>query len=188
MPPLKKYSKDSIVDVAYRIVKDEGLEAINARRIAKELNSSVNPIFNNFLNMEELKNAVYDKIYELYKVYMLDFKSEEKKYKQMGLNYIKFARDYPEFFKIIFMQATPLNIEKFIMADEAGNNVIKVGQELTGFSFEEQKKFHSKVWIFTHGIACLVATKTVDMSEEEIDKLLGETVLEMLEGRKKHNE
>lgn len=184
MPPLKKYSKDSIIDVAYRIVKDEGMEAINARRIAKELNSSVNPIFNNFLNMEELKNAVYDKIYELYKSYMLNFNSEEKKYKQMGLNYIKFARDYPEFFKIIFMQETPLDVEKFIMADDAGNDVIKKGQELTGFTFEEQKKFHSRVWIFTHGIACLVATHTVNLSNEEISDLLETTVRQMIKGYK----
>lgn len=30
--------------------------------------------------------------------------NENKAYKKMGISYIKFAKDYPEFFKIIFMQ------------------------------------------------------------------------------------
>lgn len=62
------------------------------------------------------------------------------------------------------------------------------GQELTRLSFEEQKQFHIKVWIFTHGIACLVATKTVEFSDEEISDLLGNTVLEMLKGYKMKGE
>ena len=55
---------------------------------------------------------------------------------------------------------------------------------MTGLSFEEQKKFHVKVWIFTHGIACLVATNTVEFSDEEIEKLLTESVKHMILGYK----
>jgi len=28
------------------------------------------------------------------------------------------------------------------------------------------------VWIFTHGLACLVATKTIKIKDEELDLLL----------------
>lgn len=184
MPPLRKFTKDDIVDIAYEIVKEEGIDSINARRIAKELNSSVQPIFHNFSNMDELKSAVYEKIYNKYIEYMQVDESNAKAYKRMGLSYIKFAKDYPEFFKIIFMQKTTLNAENFVMADNIGDNVIKTGQKLTGLSFEEQKKFHIKVWIFTHGIACLVATNTVKFTDEEIESLLADTVLEMLKGYK----
>lgn len=184
MPPIKKFDKERIIEVAYNLTKEEGLNSINARRIASILHSSVNPIFNNFKNMDELKEKVYERIYELYKSYMLYEDSKEKRYKQTGLNYIRFAKDNPEFFKIIFMQETPLDVEKFIMADDAGNDVIKKGQELTGFTFEEQKKFHSRVWIFTHGIACLVATHTVNLSNEEISDLLETTVRQMIKGYK----
>lgn len=185
VPPRMTFKKEDVLDVTYEIVKREGFESVNARRIAKELNSSVHPIFRHFKDMEELKNEVYKKIYAKYQEYMMSGVNEEKAYKQMGLSYIKFAKDYPEFFKIIFMQKTNLNAENFMMADSIGDDVIKTGQILTGLSFEEQKKFHVKVWIFTHGIACLVATKTVEFSDEEISKLLGNTVLEMLKGFKK---
>ena len=184
MPPSRKFQKEEIIYAAYKIVEKEGFENVNSRRIAKELGCSVQPIFHNFATMEELNKEVYIKIYDKYKEYMLSGAKNEKPYKAMGLSYIKFAKDYPEFFKIIFMQKTNLNAENFIMSDQMGDDVIKTGQTLSGLSYEEQKKFHVKVWIFTHGIACLVATKTIDFSDKEIDELLGNTVVEMLKGYK----
>lgn len=182
MPPTRKFTKEEIIKVAYDLAKHEGLDGINARRIASILGSSVQPIFHNFKNMEELKEAVYDKIYNLYQEYMQNGSEKEKPYKEMGLSYIKFAKDYPEFFKIIFMQKTSLNPESFILADDKSNKVIALGQQLTGLNFEEQKIFHVRVWIFTHGIACLVATNTIKISDSEIDKLLESTVKDMLTG------
>lgn len=185
MPRKMTYTREAVIDTTYELVKKEGMEGVNARRIAKELKSSVHPIFRHFKDMEELKTAVYEKIYAKYQEYMLSGVNKDKAYKKMGLSYIKFAKDYPEFFKIIFMQKTNLNAENFMMADSMGDNVIKKGQELTRLSFEEQKKFHIKVWIFTHGIACLVATKTVEFTDKEIDELLSNTVVEMLKGYQK---
>lgn len=185
MPPIRKVQKEDIIKVAYGIVKEEGFKALNSRRIAKELNCSVQPIFHNFTSMEELENKVYEEIYLKYKEYMTRHNDSSKAYKKMGLSYIQFARDYPEFFKILFMKKTSLEAKDFIMADAIGDDVIKKGQELSHLSYEEQKEFHIKVWIFTHGIACLVATNTVEFSFSEIDKLLEETVREMLIGYKK---
>ena len=182
------FSREDVLEVTYKIVEKEGFQGVNARRIANQLKSSVHPIFKHFTDMEELKKAVYEKIYAKYQEYMLQGKDKEKAYKQMGLGYIKFAKDYPEFFKIIFMQKTLLNAENFVMADKVRDDVIKAGQELTNLSYEEQKKFHVKVWIFTHGIACLVATKTVNFSEEEIADLLEKTVREMVIGFKNNKE
>lgn len=185
MPPIQKYNKEEILNCAYEIVKKEGFEKLNARRIAGVLGCSVQPIFHNFTSMEELNKEVYQLIYYKYQEYMLKGKeNEENPYKQMGLSYIEFASDYPEFFKIIFMKKTDKNASDFIMIDSLSNDVIKIGQKITGLSYEEQKKFHIKVWIFTHGIACLVATKTIKFSKEEIENLLARSVKEMLIGYK----
>lgn len=188
MPKVMQYSKDDVTQAAYDIVKEEGMEGINARKIAKRLNASVHPIFNHFKNMEELKKAVCEKIANTYHEYMLSGKNKEKAYKEMGLSYIKFAKDYPQFFKVLFMNPTTLNAEKFVMVDSIGEDVIKAGQLLTGLSFEEQTKFHVKVWIFTHGIACLVANRTVNFTDDEISELLEKTVREMVIGYKLKNE
>ena len=186
MPPIRKFSKDDIIDVAYEIVKKEGIKSLNARKIASELNSSVQPLFHNFANMEELKNSVIAKIYNTYQEYMRNGALEDKAYKGMGIAYIKFAKEYPNFFKVLFMSESKLSPTSFIQNDDTGNNVIKNGQIFSGLSIEEQQKFHLKVWIFTHGIATMVVSKTVDFSHDEIEELLASTTREMLIGYKKN--
>ena len=184
MPPVRKFQREEIIDTAYEIVKKGGLHSINARRIAKELGGSVQPIYHNFKDMEELKEEVNSKIYKKYEEYMLSGINEEKGYKNTGLSFIRFANDYPEFFRILFMRETKITYKDFVLTDNVDDNVIKVGQKFTGLSFEDQKEFQKKVSIFTFGIACLVSTKSVNFTDEEIDKLLGDTDVEMLTGLK----
>ncbi len=184
MPPIKRINKEDIINKAYDMVIENGMNSLSARRIAKELNCSVQPIFSHFSSMEELNKEVYDKIYKKYEEYMLSGINEERGYKNTGLSYIRFAKDYPEFFKILFMQKTDLTFSNFISADNVDNEIIKAGQKVTGLSYDEQREFHKKVAIFTHGLACLVATKTVRFTDQEIDKLLEITVWEMLKGIK----
>ena len=188
MPPIKRFTKEEIIDTTFEIVKKEGFQGVNARRIAKTLGCSVQPIFHTCKSMEELKKEVYKKIHDLYKKYMLKNKSGEKIYKQQGLSYIKFASDYPEFFKILFMQPSHLEAKEFIGADSTSEEIIKAGQKLTGFSYEEQKRFHVRVWIFTHGLACLVVNNTITLKEKEIETLLEDSVRQMLIGYKKEGE
>lgn len=100
----------------------------------------------------------------------------------MGLAYIKFARDYPNYFKLLFMTETDLTPENFISRDDSENDIIRYGQAMTGFNADLQRAFHLKVWIFTHGLATLVASGTVQFSDAEVERLLTETTREIARG------
>ena len=169
MPRATKFLKEDIIEAACAVVKKEGLSAINARRVAKELGCSVQPIFYQFENMEDLKQATILHIRKIYQSYMIAGSKEEKAYRGMGLAYIRFAKDYPDFFKILFMGDSKISPTEFIEKDNMGNQVLEKGQEA----------FHLKVWIFTHGIASMVATGTVAFTDEQIEELLTDTVRQM---------
>ncbi len=183
MPPIKRFQKEEIVDTAYRIVEKEGFDALNARRIAKELGASVQVIYHNFSDMNELNKEVYAKIFYKYQDTMKLATDKEKPYLAKGIAYVKFAREYPEFYKVIFMQESEMNLEEFILADiNTTENVMLSITKKFDISEEDLKDFHIKVWIFTHGLACLIATKTVKFSDDEVRKLLMDTVQEMFRG------
>lgn len=184
MAGILKNTREDIVLGALEIIKEKGFEGLKARDVAKRLNCSIQPIFYQFKNMEELKLAVYEKIYEIYKEYMLSGENTATPYKAMGNSYVRFARDYPELFKILFMQKAEVNSSNFMQIDHLADKVISEGQKFTGLSFDEQKDFHLKVWIFTHGIASLVVTGTLNLSDEEIDKIITDSVRQMLKGYK----
>lgn len=188
MPRKTKFQKEEIINSAYEIVMEQGFDQLNARKIAKRLGCSVQPIFHNFSSMEELMSEVHDKIYQTYVSYMSVDLREEKAYKKMGMSYIQFAKDYPQFFKILFMHQTNQKVESFVQKDALHDHIIQAGQQLTHLSYEDQKNFHIKVWIFTHGIACLIASDTVQLNQQEIATLLETTVIEMMNGLKKKTE
>ena len=185
MAGIARNTKEDIVNSAFEIVKEKGVEGLNAREVAKRLNCSIQPIFYQFATMEELKKAVYEKIYALYKEYMLSGENPENSYRAMGKSYVRFAKDYPVFFKILFMQQTEMNKDNYAKIDQLGDKIIETGRKFTGLTFEEQKEFHLKVWIFTHGIATLIVTGTIKLNDNEIDELIGSSVRQMLIGYKK---
>lgn len=187
MPPPKKYSREDIVDAAMHIVEHEGIEVLNARRVAQELGCSTQPIYNSFASMDSLRDAVIQKMGDIYVSYMLAGGQEERAYLGMGLAYIRFARDYPNFFKVLFMSHSGLSPTDYIGHDDAANDVIRAGANFTGFSEREQTEFHLKIWVFTHGIAALVCAGTVDFTDEQITDLLVSATHEMLLGYKQLN-
>jgi len=184
MPTERKIQKDDIIKVSLDLLKTESLDDLTTRQIAEQLNCSVQPIFYNFDNMDELRQAAVEAMHQLYQEYMLEGSKQPQAYRGMGMAYIRFARDYPNYFRILFTGSSELTPELFIDQDDTGNSVIQAGMKLTGFGHTEQRKFHLKVWIFTHGLATLVANNTVVISDQEIDKLLQETVREMIIGAK----
>lgn len=180
----RKTTKTDVLEAALEILKRESLEDLTARRVAEQLDSSVQPIFYNFESMEELKTAAYQAIYNLYQYFMNEGAKAEEPYKGMGLAYIEFARTYPNYFKMIFMSQSNLDPNTIVDRDNMKNHIIDAGRHLTGFDFETQKEFHLKVWIFTHGLATLVATGTIEINDAEVERLLTEAVHAMVVGER----
>lgn len=185
--PNIKVTKEDIIIGAVNLVKEEGIKELNARHLAQNLKCSVQPIFFNFKNMEELKKNVLEHIYRIYYNYLLHDINEEQAYKKIGLNYIYFAKEYPHFFNALFSVASPYNLKDYMTQDKSIEHIIDEGTKMTGFSKKEQMLFHEKVWIFTHGLAMLVASKTCKLTNKQIEELLSSTVRQMMIGYKKEN-
>ncbi len=171
MPPKVKTTKEAIMKTAIDIVREKGIDAINAREIARKLNCSTQPIFFNFNSMEELKEEVIKSAGDIYRDYSK--KEEEKKeyplYKATGMAYIRFAKEETELFKLLFMRDR--SAEK-TNDDAAFSDVIEIAQQTTGLSREEALLFHLEIWAFVHGIATMVATNYTQLEWELISSMI----------------
>ena len=58
LPKTLKITKEMILDTAFDIAKEEGMNQVSNREIAKRLNSSIRPIYYQFSNTEELKKEL----------------------------------------------------------------------------------------------------------------------------------
>ena len=61
MPAKAKVTKEMIVDAAFAIAREAGVERINARTVSERLHCSTQPIMYHFATMEALKRTVYAK-------------------------------------------------------------------------------------------------------------------------------
>ena len=87
-----KITKDKILDSAFDIVRKVGIEVVSNRKIAENLNTSIRPIYYQFKNSNELNNELYRKMKRyFYRFVLNNINDEMPKYKQVGINYIKFA-------------------------------------------------------------------------------------------------
>ena len=174
MPTKIRISKDMILDAAFEIVRKDGMEKLSNRELASKLKCSIRPIYYQFENVEEMQKELYTKIEQYFYKFLLDNMVEGiPKYKQVGINYIKFAQKEKKLFQTLFMSDTGLTPDAFVAKDGKDykeiEKLIKISANLKE---EEIKDFHTKMWIFCHGIATLVANGTIKLKDNQIQDLL----------------
>lgn len=174
MPTKIKISKDMILDAAFEIVRQYGMEKLSNRELANKLKCSIRPIYYQFENVEEMQKELYIKIEQYFYKFLLDNMIEGiPQYKQVGINYIKFAKKETKLFQTLFMSDTGLTPDAFVSKDgDDYKEIEKLIKISTNLKEEDIKDFHTKMWIFCHGIATLVASGTVKLSDSQIQRLL----------------
>lgn len=176
MPTIIRITKEMILNAAFDITRNEGIEKLSNREIAKKMNCSIRPIYYQFKNSEELYKALYNKINSyFYDFIMKNVVDDIPHYKQIGINYIKFAQEETNFFKVLFMSPARDVPDTFVATDKNGfAGVIDAIKLSTYLSDKDIKSFHTKMWIFVHGIATLTVSKSVKFTEEQIRDLLSQ--------------
>ena len=174
MPTKIKISKDMILDAAFEIVRKDGMEKLSNRELASKLKCSIRPIYYQFENVEEMQKELYLKIEQYFYKFILDNMVEEiPKYKQVGINYIKFAKKEKKLFQTLFMTDVGLTPDAFVSkAGEDYKEIEKFIKISANIKEEDIKDFHTKMWIFCHGIATLVANDTIKLTDNQIQDLL----------------
>ncbi len=183
MPPKAKFTKEQITKAALEIVRAESFESLTARALGKKLGSSACPIFTVFENMEEVQQAVLEAIRDVYKGYIEKGLSERLAFKGVGTQYILFAINEPKLFQILFMseQAELPDIDNVLpMIDESYDKILASITTGYGIEVNEAKKLYRHLWIYTHGIASLCATKMCRFTGKEISEMITEIFISLL--------
>ena len=103
MPAKAKVTKEMIVDAAFAIAREAGVERINARTVSERLHCSTQPVMYHFATMEALKRTVYAKADLYHSEYLMNMKKPPKGAALgIGMNYIRFAIEEPHLFRFLF--------------------------------------------------------------------------------------
>ncbi len=186
MPPKAKFTKEEIVQAAFHIVRTEGLEALTSRALGTHLGSSARPIFTVFQSMDEVQDAVIEAAKALYKEYVQQGLAWEHPFKGVGTQYILFSIQEPKLFQLLFMREQP-QIPDFsgvlpLIEESYGEILLSIQKDYGIDQFFAEKLYHH-LWIYTHGIATLCASKMCRFTSEEISNMITEVCMSILRNR-----
>lgn len=176
MPPKAKITKEMILDTVLEITKEIGFGSVNARSIANKLNCSTRPIFTCYENMDELKKEFLIFAYQYYEHFVIDFRdsTETKPYLLLPLSYIKFAQEETNIFKLLFIDDMDLEM----MVENDFYKEIDNEKRAAEFSknieidIELGKRIFLDLFLYSHGIAVLTATKKLTLDRKQIEKMV----------------
>ena len=183
MPPKAKFTKEEITEAALNIVQTNGFEALTARELGTRLGSSARPIFTVFKNMGEVQQAVIQSAKTVYKEYVNKGLKEEHPFKGVGTQYILFSVNEPKLFQLLFMteQSQKPDLSGVLpLIEESYEEILSSLQEEYEINEHLAEKLYHHLWIYTHGIATLCATKMCRFTSEEISTLITEVCMSVL--------
>ncbi|MFJ5716051.1 TetR/AcrR family transcriptional regulator [Neobacillus sp. NPDC093127] len=174
MAPKKKFSKDDIIEAAFEIAREEGIDSISVRKVADKIGSSIAPIYVNFTDVDELKNAVLNKIHDISQQ-MLMTKYSENPFLNIGIASLKFAREYKVLFKDLVMNSNT-HLKNVQPSNSSLLEQMKQGSRLDGFTDEELADILFKMKVFQMGLSVM------DVYGFLPEEFTEEKLIEVLEG------
>ena len=183
MPPKAKFTREEIVEAAFNIVKTDGLEALTSRALGTRLGSSARPIFTVFKNMDEVQQAVMKSAKTLYKEYVGKGLTQEHPFKGVGTQYILFSVNEPKLFQLLFMTEQPQipDLSGVLpLIEESYEEILLSIQNDYRINERFAEKLYHHLWIYTHGIATLCATKMCRFTGDEISSMITEVCTSIL--------
>lgn len=165
MPPTVRFTRDAVLHAACQLMRREGMEALNARAIAKELGGSTQPIFRLFTNMEDLHRELILYVTRQFQAHAeADMAQSDSPYIQLCTTYLLYGRDEPELFKLLFMRD---RVSEGQYSDQTNFDLVfNILKKETPLDDETALRFFERTWLFIHGLAVCIATKYIPCQDE----------------------
>ena len=168
-------SRDMILEAALGMLIRDGYSSINIKALAEAVGCSTQPIAWHFENMEGLRRAlaVYAREYAGKKA-VSDADNAVDAFEGMGRAYISMAKNEPNLFRFLYLGESrisrPFGLEGLdIRGDDitTGDADMAAGiARQTGLSYERAQECIRNTIVYAHGIAVMIATGVLDISED----------------------
>ena len=183
MAPKFKFTKEEVLSVTIDFIRENGIEALTARELAKKLDSSTKVIFSLFSNMKNLEDEAKFAAENIFSEKVNLALKDDSPFKRLGVEYILFSKNEPKLFQWLFMKKG-IEVESFKdflpMRDYEYKSVIESIDEEYKISIENSKKLYEHLFIYSHGIATLTVTGIYNFTQSEIIEYMKEVAKSLI--------
>ena len=181
MPPKIRTSKEMIIEAGYHIADMNGLDQVNCRAIAAYLGCSTQPVFSRFPNMDELKEEIFEFACDKLEQSIFDRYESSKGDSIIEASVVtltELAREHRNLFKLIYL--SDFRSEKTFIEERekyrTNKNIIQELLDKYDLDYDRAENIFERLSLLTHGICTVIATTTMDYSDEKVLKIVKETL------------
>lgn len=161
-------TKAILLDAAYEMLKEEGIDQVTARKLAAKANCSTQPIFRIYNNMDELYADLFAKALGCFEEFVATFpKTTVVPFVSLGQAYIGFAQKFPNVFKFVFLSKERFGHSLYDMVNGQNGSVTREITAATSQGASNPSELFMKMWIFIQGAACMSLTDDYDLPDQE---------------------
>ncbi|MCQ2080250.1 MAG: TetR/AcrR family transcriptional regulator [Lachnospiraceae bacterium] len=166
-------TKAILLDAAFAMLNEEGIDQVTARKLAAKANCSTQPIFRIYNNMEELYTELFDVALNSFEQFVSEFpRSTVIPFVSLGQAYIGFAQKFPNVFRFLFLTNERYGKSLYDMINGKEGYVTREIQAATSQGTSNAGELFMKMWMFIHGAASMSLTGDYDLADEETVSML----------------
>lgn len=178
MPPQKIFP-EQILNTAFTLAREGGLESVLVRAIAENLDCSVQPIYSHFESADGLRSRVCDEVDIFVHNYLEAKKDPDDPFDSLAYAVIQLAKDEPALFKIFFQRERDLDFDDTIVVDHLDPVFNAHLMDKHGLTQDQARTVMIHVSTYTLGLCGKIATRNIKEPEDFIVKRFF-TVLEAM--------
>ncbi|KRL86082.1 TetR/AcrR family transcriptional regulator [Lacticaseibacillus pantheris] len=179
----KTITRDHILNAAYNLVIAEGFKRFTARNIAASMGCSTQPIYLEFANMADLRQAVVDRIKsELTERFQKTYTDDPLI--DMALTYIDFAIENNSLYQSVFVE-DHLGVDdmrQFAMS--AALKRLDKYDSVKNLTETQKNNVITGAWIVATGIADLMSAGFIHISHAQMIDILQSVLKDFIENKR----
>lgn len=173
MAPKNKFTKAEMTAAALGVVRANGIGGLTAKTLADALGTSTQPVFTAFGSMEGVRQAVYAAAVAVYDRYAEMGLRERVPFYGVGMQYIRFAREEPELYRLLFLTPPQDTAHGAICAMQHLQTQVRPAlMEIYRITAEEADLYFRDLWLVVHSLSALIVTGGCPYSDREIGQIL----------------
>ncbi|MGX7014939.1 TetR/AcrR family transcriptional regulator [Vagococcus silagei] len=172
----KTITREHILDATYQVVATEGFSGFTARNIASKMRSSTQPIYLEFKNMEDLRNAFFREVESDLEKDIFSKVVTGDALVDLCLNYVDFAREQKMLYRALFVEDFDggENLTQFL--HQLISDKMKTDDKYKSLSDTKKESLLVNFWIVATGLASLVSADRIQPTQTEIATLVSNSV------------
>lgn len=173
--PKQKITREMVVEAAFELAREGGMEKVLVKNIAERLGCSVQPIYSYCSNMEGLRRDVIMRISSFFQEYINEKVDKNDYFASIGKLYLRLSKEEPNLFQMYFLsERSELKVTSLEELHNTERNV-KVTEYIAKkyeLSLEAAKRLHLNMVIYNQGITAMNIASGLKIPLEELENQL----------------